>query len=382
MKPHYPIPFSQLRRHYCSSPKTIMSNIRPTRRDNKKTICRNILIYGHCRYEASGCSFGHVLAQTVVKLQHEIGQDWEIKGMLNGIPVHAFPDTGSDMDIVSKDWVDRHHLQVNENSASIIQLPNNRIAQSVGTISLHFRFEDDLVAYHRVFHVLPNCLREFILGRDFLMFTGTLTKFTHRLVKRICSSNQVHHLMSVGLPTHRIQGSLNGQTVNAIPDTGSDVMLISRRYAERREFDIKTGENHTTTLEFADGSCTRTSGVVFNLEWKFGLAGGLVSSPRYAGGFSSDEKVSSPVPEIDEWDTNDITDENTTFLCNFHVLDDLQFDVILRKDLLYDAKVFTAFEDCLFKDAPAKLAQLNIIKDVSKEKCKELYSIPRRFDLR
>lgn len=27
--------------------------------ENKDTLCRNILIYGHCRYEDKGCLFNH-----------------------------------------------------------------------------------------------------------------------------------------------------------------------------------------------------------------------------------------------------------------------------------------------------------------------------------
>ncbi|CAI4218261.1 unnamed protein product [Parascedosporium putredinis] len=32
---------------------------KPKGRDHKDTLCRNILIYGHCRYENSGCTFNH-----------------------------------------------------------------------------------------------------------------------------------------------------------------------------------------------------------------------------------------------------------------------------------------------------------------------------------
>ncbi|KAL7916324.1 kinase-like domain-containing protein [Trichoderma velutinum] len=32
---------------------------RPKTRENKETLCRNVLIYGHCRYEDQGCSFSH-----------------------------------------------------------------------------------------------------------------------------------------------------------------------------------------------------------------------------------------------------------------------------------------------------------------------------------
>lgn len=27
--------------------------------DTKDTLCRNVLIYGHCRYEDQGCAFNH-----------------------------------------------------------------------------------------------------------------------------------------------------------------------------------------------------------------------------------------------------------------------------------------------------------------------------------
>ncbi|GJN81959.1 PAB-dependent poly(A)-specific ribonuclease subunit 3 [Purpureocillium lilacinum] len=34
---------------------------RPKGRENKETLCRNVLIYGHCRYEDQGCTFSHDL---------------------------------------------------------------------------------------------------------------------------------------------------------------------------------------------------------------------------------------------------------------------------------------------------------------------------------
>ncbi|KAI1212791.1 uncharacterized protein F4807DRAFT_414463 [Annulohypoxylon truncatum] len=36
-----------------------MASPRPKTRDNKDTLCRNVLIYGHCRYEDQGCTFNH-----------------------------------------------------------------------------------------------------------------------------------------------------------------------------------------------------------------------------------------------------------------------------------------------------------------------------------
>ncbi|KAI0403595.1 hypothetical protein F4802DRAFT_571202 [Xylaria palmicola] len=36
-----------------------MPSPRPKTRDSKDTLCRNVLIYGHCRYEDQGCAFNH-----------------------------------------------------------------------------------------------------------------------------------------------------------------------------------------------------------------------------------------------------------------------------------------------------------------------------------
>ncbi|KAI2622099.1 hypothetical protein GGS21DRAFT_375179 [Xylaria nigripes] len=36
-----------------------MVSPRPKTRDSKDTLCRNVLIYGHCRYEDQGCAFNH-----------------------------------------------------------------------------------------------------------------------------------------------------------------------------------------------------------------------------------------------------------------------------------------------------------------------------------
>ncbi|KAH8648385.1 PAB-dependent poly(A)-specific ribonuclease subunit PAN3 [Xylariales sp. PMI_506] len=36
-----------------------MASPRPKTRDTKDTLCRNVVIYGHCRYEDQGCAFNH-----------------------------------------------------------------------------------------------------------------------------------------------------------------------------------------------------------------------------------------------------------------------------------------------------------------------------------
>ena len=39
------------------APDAVADSPNPT--ENKDTLCRNVLIYGHCRYEDQGCAFNH-----------------------------------------------------------------------------------------------------------------------------------------------------------------------------------------------------------------------------------------------------------------------------------------------------------------------------------
>ncbi|TVY65657.1 PAN2-PAN3 deadenylation complex subunit [Lachnellula suecica] len=59
------------------------SSPRPKGRDNAKdTLCRNVLIYGHCRYEDQGCAFNHDPNKTLsgpadsARLRDKAGPDW------------------------------------------------------------------------------------------------------------------------------------------------------------------------------------------------------------------------------------------------------------------------------------------------------------------
>lgn len=142
---------------------------------------------------------------------------------------------------------------------------------------------------------------------------------------------------------------VNGSNIGAVPDTGSDVMLMSRKYVSRLGLRIETETDNRTCLEFADGSRTLTHGVVRDVEWEFGNS--LLSDVRV--------------------------------LCDFHVLDDLPCEVILCNDFLYDFDVFTAYKHFLYDETKTvdmfnTLAQMNLIRNVGfRQKFKR--SIQRLF---
>jgi hypothetical protein len=325
-----------------------------------------------------GCLFVHPDAK-LLELRDNVDQDWEIAGELNGVPIKASPVTGSDVDIVSKAWIDRHGLQVIPGSATTIDLPNNRVVTTAGAIDLFFRFKDDLLTHHRRFQVLSTSVGDVILGRGFLNFTRTLTRFSDRLIKTQCPARQVRRVMSVGPSKHYILGSLAGEPVTAVPDTGSDAMLMSRRYAKSRGFSIRSGKGDRTTLEFADGSRARTMGIVPNLTWKFGTTGqGSQDTSRAYFGEAASNDFNEEASAAPPWSRHHRVEEDTAFLCDFHVLDGLRFDVVLRKDLLLDAQVFQKFPGRIF-DRPltlVKTVEIAFIRKVSKDKYAQAYALP------
>lgn len=115
-------------------------------------------------------------------------------------------------------------------------------------------------------------------------------------------------------------GYLGGHLTAALPDTGSDVMLVSRDYAQKVGLNVDHGSENWLEVEFADGSTAWTSGVARNVSWAVG---------------------------------------SKMVRCDFHVLDDLCVDVVLSNDYLFETRVFSEHSDCFFDtDSEEELFQL------------------------
>lgn len=105
-------------------------------------------------------------------------------------------------------------------------------------------------------------------------------------------------------------GTINGQTIGVLADTGAEVNVMSRTMAERLGLNIHDGEEYKATLKFADGSVAVTSGMVLGAQRRFGA-----------------------------------DHSSSTHLLDFHILDDLPCGVVLCNENLYDNQVFSLYED-------------------------------------
>ena len=278
-------------------------------------------------------------------------REWVIMGSLKGIRVSAIPDTGSDLNIVSDHFIKRHGIKLDSESQRPIQLPNRK-TNSTGAVSLPFSFEGEKSSFSMVFTVMPNCVHDVILSNSFLRTTETLTRFSSRLKSKFVPSLHTPRLRLLGAPKQRILGSINGRTVAALPDTGSDVILMSKHYAEelRLSLSISTEDAHRTCLEFADGTLANTYGIVFGVEWRFGK------------------------------------EDSTSRSCDFHIMDGLPYDVILSNDFLFESKAFSQFKDFFFEqreglDLSRTFNELSLIKIVGPQNkaISRIHGFYRRF---
>ncbi|KAL1632489.1 hypothetical protein SLS56_003568 [Neofusicoccum ribis] len=242
--------------------------------------------------------------------------------------ISAFPDSGSGFNIISKDLVSELGSRINKSGRQLLRLPQGKV-WSLGTVSLPFRFKDERTCYPLNFHVMEECVHSCVLGSKFLKATKTLTKY---LAKRVTSrmvdiaSLFRNRVCLLGSSQERLLGSVNGQAIGALADTGAYVNVISRSSAEQLGLEIKDGKDYRTELQFMDGSVASTSGMTLDVEWKFGTTG-----------------------------------ESPSHRLNFHVLENLPCDLILCENFLFENDVFSLYED-LFYD---HVSESNLLVEIA-----------------
>ena len=204
----------------------------------------------------------------------------EISGFLNDTAVKFFPDTQSAHDIMSHDYAKRNKLKINSSQSEKLQTANGSLVNTLGTVLQPVRFAETSETYIREFHVLPRCVHDVILGSPFLRLTQTLTKYRHRIVKKLRGMSSRHRVCFTGASQQKLAGWANGQSILALPDTGSDVCLMSLQYARERGYRIDTDPRHREMLEFVDGSTAETFGRVEGFEWKFDKSDFQIHAPE------------------------------------------------------------------------------------------------------
>ena len=85
-------------------------------------------------------------------------------------------------------------------------------------------------------HVLPHCIYDIILGREFLATTGTMSaRHRNRITECLFDLPNMYRVGSLGETNQYLKGELdNGNSlpwrILAVMDTGAECNVISKRY--------------------------------------------------------------------------------------------------------------------------------------------------------
>ncbi|KAF9875730.1 hypothetical protein CkaCkLH20_06662 [Colletotrichum karsti] len=245
--------------------------------------------------------------------------------------VVAVPDTGAELNFISDKIASSLGKSPQPNTYGIIRLPSGKSVFSPGMIRVPFAFAEEKGATDINCLIMPGCSYDLILSGQFLRITETLTKFKRRIRRIISDAAKTLRLNLIGGGRQRLRGYMNGLPTLALPDTGSDVMLVDASYAKSRGFAIDRSPEHWLELQLADGSTVITSGIVQEqMEWRFG-------------------------------DTQDRVAKD------FYVLENLPADIIFSNDFLFEMDVYSRYEECLIDlESVDDAAELNYLRLIGK----------------
>lgn len=189
-------------------------------------------------------------------------------------------------------------------------LANGTTTRALARVTAKIRFGRIVTGVHNdeitcIFNVFETLALPANMGLAFLKATETLEKHTSRLIDLTSALPATLHVFTMGGATNQVSCTVDGNKIVAHADTGSHIALINGEYALKHGLLRKYG---CEKLMLADGSIEYTSGFA-DIEVK------VVSKPGKQG-TSGSQKV------------------------RFHVLKNLQFNVILDEQLVSDFRLF------------------------------------------
>jgi hypothetical protein len=162
---------------------------------------------------------------------------------IRGYTIRALTDTGSDIDAIDVDLIDRLGLQWRRlgRRHKTVRLGDGSILQAIGKVSIRCTFtKGDYAAFKRTFIILPKVSDrvQLIIGRNFLSQTQTLTRHQDRLEEIKHHLGGLPTVMNMSVSKRRFACYIDSTLALATADTGSDINLIKEKYAIERGFDI------------------------------------------------------------------------------------------------------------------------------------------------
>lgn len=191
------------------------------------------------------------------------------EGFFNSVPVKAVADSGAGANVVSWDFVQSLGLTLDPKPAKTVQLPNGKKIRTLGQVRGDFQFsQEQQTTYPLLFLVLECAAHALVLGSRFLRATETFKAYPERL--ETIYTEDVPAISFLGEEQQeQLEGLMNEKPVKVVPDTGSDLMVMSPECAAQLGLRVDKSKQHRCKVRFVDGSEALTSGLVKNVWWTF-----------------------------------------------------------------------------------------------------------------
>jgi len=250
---------------------------------------------------------------------------------------NACVDTGSDVNVISVELAKDLGYEFFDDCPLDTQftLANSKIVCPVGQIDATIWFGRrpnlELAPTSCTFYVLPKTATPVLVGMPFLNPTEIMTKHRDKLMTLRRPHRQASSVCSIGKPKLHMACELNNVLTVAVPDSGSEVDLVSPQFALARGFEV---HSRIEKIELADGSIVTSEGYIR----------ATLSIPTH---FNEDYlPVNKAAIKVD-----------------FLVLDDLSHDVIIGEHCLEELRVFSDNDHILMLATDATgLAAVNTIR--------------------
>lgn len=228
-------------------------------------------------------------------------------------------DYGAKQNFMSESYALRLGLSIDRTTVHKVTIGSGKYVNTTGTVSAPFRFKKEHETYDLKWHLLPNCIHDIVLGKQFLKASETfsnLSNWVRRVKEKVVRGISQFHLLYLGNSSPMFEGYVNGRAQTALADSGSKVLVMDKAYARHLGVDMHTGREHRTRLKFADGSSANTSGMAYGVEWRFGR----------------DDEYTAP------------------YQLDFHILENAPANVILCDTFLFDTRAFSRYQGFLLDD--------------------------------
>ncbi|KAK1448684.1 hypothetical protein CMEL01_07999 [Colletotrichum melonis] len=238
------------------------------------------------------------------------------EGAVNGHPVNAICDTGAGCNLVSSSLARRLGFEppcALPEEQTGLRLANGKTIMSAGAINAMWTFAHDPQRYWNIsFQIISDFAHDIVLGSQFLAASGTMNEHRARLSKipRPLWATSLLFTSNIGSVSQRLQGTIDGVAVQALPDSGSESNLVSLSFARsHRNWHRAIDWKDQRLLRFPDGKFEKTMGSA----WAYWASLGQSISPSSCDGA----------------------------VFQFHILESCIHDVILGQDALEELEAFT-----------------------------------------